>query len=509
MFVDRHERERFFAWSEIVERAEAQAVDLVARGVRPGDRVGIALPTSPEFAVAFFATAFAGAAPAPCPPPPRFATRAEVVASLETRRRAADWRLLISESAYQDAFPGFVQSAVAAPHSGEVHEPGDPREPSDLALVQFSSGTTAVPKAVALSNRAVVEQLDLLDSLFADLPQRRKLVGVSWLPLHHDLGLVGFFLAAARRPARLVLLAPELFAARPAHWLRAISRHGDAGDVGVVSAAPSSGYAHAALQARDEDLRGVDLSAWSIAWNGAETVAPRAIDAFVDRFAPYGFDRQAMTPVYGLAEATLAVTIPPLGRGPRVVERDGRALVALGPPLPGFRIELRGPARDRVHIAGPSLFECYWNDDASTAAVLDQGWLDTGDVGFLDAGELVLTGRAKDVLVLRGANFSPEVIEEAAARAPGVAPGAAAATAGLAEDALEEELTVFVERDREASEAAVAMLAEVVTREVVRATGLRPARVVVLEPGKLPRTSSGKVQRSALRKLGSGSNAGR
>lgn len=481
--VDRRERETFVSWREIGDQAEILARGLVAGGVERGDRVLLPLPSSREFAVAFFGAVLAGAVPAPCPPAPPFSRADETRDRIEVRRAAIEARVVLDEVAVRE----LLRSEDS---SEEDSSEAAPSSPEDLALVQFSSGTTSEPKAVALSHRAVTAQLDLLDAVFADQPGRAHLA-VSWLPLHHDLGLVGFFLAAARRPARLVLLPPELFAARPAAWLRAISRHR-----ATVSAAPNFAYALAAARIRDEELEGVDLSSWTVALNGAETVTERAMEAFAARFARFGFDRRALTPVYGLAEATLAVTIPPLGRGPRIVERDGVRRVSVGRPLAGFAVEIGEGGS--VLVSGPSLFERYWGSSEETDRVLRGGVLDTGDLGFLEDGELYLTGRAKEVLVLRGENHSPETIEEAAMEVEGVLPGGVAAIAQLDDDALEERLVLYVERARDASNAPDAHLARAVEDAVARTIGLRPARVIVLPPGRLPRTTSGKIRRGAI-----------
>ena len=480
VLVDRREREEFASWREIAEQSERLAQALMARGVGCGDRVLLALPSSREFAVAFFGAVLAGAAPAPCPPPPPFARPDETRDRLERRRAALDACWVLDERSVRS----LLEESPSEPPRAFPEITAE-----DLALVQFSSGTTSDPKAVALSHRAVTVQLDLLDQAFVDRPGRRH-VAVSWLPLHHDLGLVGFFLAAARRPAQLVLLPPELFAARPASWLRAISRHR-----GTISAAPNFAYALAASRIREEDLVGVDLSCWEVALDGAETVTERALESFAARFAAHGFDRAALTPVYGLAEATLAVTVPPLGRGPRVVERDGQRRVSVGAPLPGFEVEIG--EHGRVLVSGPSLFAGYWGQPEETARVLREGVLDTGDLGFLDDGELYLTGRAKDVLVLHGENYSPETIEESVVEVPGVVPGGVAAVARVDERALEESLFLYVERDRD-HEALDAEIARAVEEAVARTIGLRPARVVVLPAGRLPRTTSGKVRRSAI-----------
>jgi acyl-CoA synthetase (AMP-forming)/AMP-acid ligase II len=310
--------------------------------------------------------------------------------------------------------------------------------------------------------------------------------------------------------------------ARPALWLRAISRYR-----ATVSAAPNFAYALATTRITDDELEGVDLSSWRVALDGAEPISAAVLRAFAARFAPWGFRREALTPVYGLAEAALAVTFSELGtpfrarrfartplaeEGRAVIarwDREGRELVSLGRPLPGFALEVREargrplPAGriGRLFVRGPSLFSGYLGQPERTAEALDaSGWLDTGDLGFLWRGELYLTGRAKEVLILRGRNHAPEEVEEAARHAPGAR--AAAAVSHWQEDLDREALLVLVELRRSASPEAVAELAHAVAAQVLAATGLAADRIEVLAPHTLPRTSSGKVRRGeALRLL--------
>jgi acyl-CoA synthetase (AMP-forming)/AMP-acid ligase II len=401
--------------------------------------------------------------------------------------------------------------------------PGVPRTAApaatadDLALVQFSSGTTVDPKPVALTHRALVAQVEALNALWPDEPGLRH-AGVSWLPLYHDMGLVGCLLPALERPGNLTLLAPETFVARPALWLRAIARHR-----ATISAAPNFAYAHAAERIADADLAGLDLGSWRIALCGAETVVPEVLRRFAARFAPYGLRAEALTPVYGLAEAALAVTFPPLGRAPlarrfdrarlsagEAIVAEGAApasasveLAALGSPLPGFALEIRDedaralPERriGRVWIAGPSLFREYLGQPEATAAALVDGFFDTGDLGFVDRGELYVTGRVKDVLIVRGRKHSPVEVELAAGAVAGVRAGAVAAATHRFDESGSERLVVWAELDRDAAAAAGETLAAAIAATVLAATGLAVDRVVALPPGALPRTSSGKIRR--------------
>jgi acyl-CoA synthetase (AMP-forming)/AMP-acid ligase II len=320
------------------------------------------------------------------------------------------------------------------------------------------------------------------------------------------MGLVGALMTALVHPGPLALLRPEEFVARPARWLRAISRFG-----ATISAAPNFAYELVLDRVRDEELEGVDLSSWLFALDGAETVVPSTLERFHRRFAPYGLRRESLKPVYGLAEAALAVSFPEAGRAftARRFERDslapdhrvspaseGLELVSCGRPLPGYEVRIRGSRGEtldegwvgRVDVSGPSIMAGYLGQEEATREVLREGWLDTGDLGFLLEGELYLCGRAKDVIVVRGRNYTPEVIERALAGAPGVRPGSVAAVSVLTERG--DELCLLAER----SPGGVVEERELRAR-LLAGLGVEPERIVLLEAGALPRTSSGKIRR--------------
>ena len=356
-------------------------------------------------------------------------------------------------------------------------------------------------------------QVTRLNGFWPDTSEVRQ-TGVSWLPLYHDMGLIGCVLPALERPSVLTLIPPEVFVARPAVWLRAISHYR-----ATVSPAPNFAYGLCVEKVRDEEMEGVDLSCWQVALNGAEPVAPSVLRAFAERFSQWGFEPRALTPVYGLSEASLAVTFTPVGRGflsrrferralarkgSAVPDPDGIELVSVGRPLLGFRVSVRdrkGHERDQgevgqIWVRGPSLMKEYLNRPRSTAEVLQHGWLDTGDLGFCLEGELFVTGRAKDVLIVRGQNHAPEELEHAASGVPGVRSGCVAAVSHRPETAEAEVVLLFVERSKVSSELATREIESECRQEVLKATGLVAERVVVLGPGTLPRTSSGKVRRA-------------
>jgi fatty-acyl-CoA synthase len=392
--------------------------------------------------------------------------------------------------------------------------------PDALGLIQFSSGSTVDPKPVALTHAALMAQVATLEAATPLPPLDTPPVGVSWLPLYHDMGLIGCLLSASYYPGNLVLIPPEAFLARPALWLRALSRH-----KGYISPAPNFAYGLCLKRVKDSELEGADLSWWKHALNGAEPVALDTLRRFAERFERYGFSSSALRPVYGLSEASLAVTFTPGGRGPRSLEVDAgvlaregrmvegtRALVSVGAPVAGVELHVRDeqglvlPERrvGRVFARGPSVMAGYYGDaEATSRALSPDGWLDTGDLGFVAGGELYLTGRAKDLVIIRGANHAPQFFEECLQAVDGVRVGCAVALGFTPEGSEDEALLILAERAGPAGEDAV--VEERVRAAVVAGTGVRPHTVRMLEPGTLPRTSSGKLRRSeALRRYLSG-----
>jgi len=518
--LDRREEEAHLTWGAIGERARAVAGGLQALGVAPGGTVGLVFPTGFDFLAAFFGVLSAGAVPVPLYPPARLGRLEEYHRRTGAMLRAARATLVLADSRVRRILGPTVLAArpplgcrALADLPAATPTPVAPT-PTDLALVQFSSGTTVDPKPVALSHRALVAQARLLNAFWPDRPGLAHR-GVSWLPLYHDMGLIGTVLLALERPGPLVLIPPELFITRPAVWLRAISRCR-----ATLSVGPSFAYALCVRKVSDGELEGVDLSCWEVAINGAETVVPAVARAFAERFARWGFRPEAMTPVYGLSEAALAVTFSDpwrpfasrvldrlaLAGGQAVAAADGREVTSLGRPLPGFAVTIaddRGRAlRDgmvgRILVAGPSLMEGYLGRPEATAEVLRDGRLDTGDLGFLLDGELYVTGRSKEVLIVNGRNYAPEELERAAERVPGVRPGGVAAVSVLADGS--EQVALLAEAARDCSAADRELIPVRCREAVLAASGVPLDAVAVLAPGTLPRTSSGKLRRrEALR----------
>jgi acyl-CoA synthetase (AMP-forming)/AMP-acid ligase II len=511
------------SWPALAARALRVAGALRRLGVRRDDRVAIVYPTGFEFLEALFGVMSAGAVPVPVYPPGHLGRLDEYHARTSRTLTLAGARLVLADRLVRLVLGETIARAVpplgclsldglpegAAPHAWPA---------ADLALIQFSSGTTGDPRPVALSQRAVAAQVGLLNRFWQD-DEATTHSGLSWLPLYHDMGLIGAVLTALARPATITLIPPEIFIARPAVWLRAISDYG-----ATISPSPTFGYARCTERIRDEEMHGVDLSRWRVALCGGEQAVPAVLRAFASRFSRWGFSPEALSPVYGLAEATLAVTFSDLTR-PFVARRferealaiDGRAVEAdrgveiasVGRPLPGFAVRIVGDRRrvladGRVGVIecrGPSIMDGYFQQPESTARILRDGWLDTGDLGFVQGGELYVTGRAKDMLLIRGRNHAPDEVERAVEGVPGVRAGRAVAVSWLPEGASGELLYVFVEARVGVPAAQFDEVARLAAEAIVSATGLSPERVIVVASGTLPRTTSGKLRRrEALRR---------
>jgi acyl-CoA synthetase (AMP-forming)/AMP-acid ligase II len=509
-FIDRSD-ERIVPYREVLERARAVAGGLAAMGIEPGSRVAVAVPTGPSFYDAFFGVLAAGAAPLSLPLPPRFGSRRGFDEEIRASVTAAGARLVLTDVAGRVRLPDLDVVAL-----GELPD-ARPRlvdgDPESLALVQLSSGTTGTPRPIPLTHRQLLTNVRAIqDRILACYPAERghEHGGVSWLPLYHDMGLVGAVLTALAQPAPLALMKPEEFVARPARWLQAISRYR-----ATVSAAPNFAYELAVERVRDEELQGVDLSSWLVALDGAEPVTASTLERFYRRFSAYGLRREALTPVYGLAEASLAVTFSDPDRafiyrsfdaaalvenGEAVETAAGVEIVSSGKPVPGVDVAIadEGGARlaegrvGRVLVRGPSV---------TSEGVDPDGFLDTGDRGFLREGGLYVCGRTRDLLILRGRNFSPEMIEEAVEGVPGLRAGAVAAVSIHGERG--GGLCLLAERGFDVVCEDEARAEDEIRARVVERCGVDP-KVVLLDPGSLPRTSSGKIRRQEAARLFAG-----
>lgn len=515
-FVDRREQESEVPMTRVREQAMSIAAALLSRGVRRGDRVALALPTCSDFPGCFFGILCAGAIPVPLYPPVRLGKLDEYHVRTATMMRSVGAAMVITDERIRPFLGVAVRKAalrLGAVTVSDLNDGGTVQvdaAPGDIALIQFSSGTTHDPKPVALTHTNLLANLAAIGDYLAAEGTPNP-VGVCWLPLYHDMGLIGNLLSAFYLAGSLVLIPPELFVALPAVWLRAISRHH-----GNYSAAPNFAFSLCVNRIRDEELDGVDLSSWNLCLNGAETVSAAGQRKFSERFARWGFDALSFAPCYGMAEASLAVTFRPVRRyfttlrvdsetlaSAGVVQPGDKELVGVGRPLAGVEVEIRDDdslpvAADRVGdivVRGTSVMPGYFNRADLTAETLHRGWLITGDRGFIHDDELFVCGRRKDTVIIRGANHAPQDFEEALNGLPGVRIGCAVAVGFVPDGQEEEALAMLVETTPDAAPG----LADDVAARVLEYTNIAPAHVELLAPGTLPRTSSGKLRRGAAR----------
>jgi fatty-acyl-CoA synthase len=508
------------SWARLHDDARVTAAALQARGIGPGDHVTLLGPTSRALVTAIEATWLADATVVVLPLPMRLPSIEEFTTQTRRRIRNADAAAVLVDPALAEFVdhqrgdpPVFLFDDLSGDAGSYALPAGDP---DALAVVQFTSGSTAEPKGVMVPHRCVTANLDAI--VDAALLEPGVDVGVSWLPLYHDMGLLGLLATPMTTGLDLVLAAPQDFLAGPARWMELMSEFS-----GTATAGPNFAYALAARALRR--LSGLDLSSWRIAINGAEPIDPAAVEAFCAAGAVHGLDPGAAFCVFGMAEATLAVTFPEPGTGMtadavdrRVLETDRyaapldvgdhgsaevRRLPFLGRPLRGLELRIRDPAtglpmRDRevgeVELRGTSVTPGYYRRQAATGEAFRDGWLRTGDLGYLVDGELVVCGRIKDVIIVGGRNVFPEDVERAAAAVEGVRPGNVIAF-GTEGRRGREALVVVAETRTDDS----ATVRDALASRVTDVVGVRPEDVVLVPPGSLPKTSSGKLQRALCR----------
>jgi len=513
-----------YTYAELREHALLAARRFVALGIRPGDRIALVAETGEEFAAAFFGAVYAGAWPVPLPLPTSFGGRDAYVDQLAVQLKSCDPALFLYPPELADFCGAAADQAGATSRDWDTLEGVEPAsgdlptaQPDDIAYLQYSSGSTRFPHGVAVTHHAL---LDNLRAHGIGLEVKDTDRCISWLPWYHDMGLVGCFLSPMSLQMSVDYLKTEDFARRPLAWLDMITRNPGT----TVSYSPTFGYdicsRRMSSQTRAEDR--FDLSRWRIAGNGADMIRPDVMQAFVDSFDAAGFKAGAFCPSYGLAEATLAVSLMPPGEGIRLelveeTELSGgiadekrarryRAVVNCGRPVTGMEIEVRGPGGEtlpdrgigKVFVRGASVMHSYFRDPESTDACLIDGWLDTGDMGYLSSGYIFIVGRAKDMIIINGRNHWPQDIEWAVEQLPGFKSGDIAAFA-ITGPSGEETPAVLVHCRVSGNEERGRLRDEI--RERVRAiTGITPV-VELVPPRTLPRTSSGKLSRVKARHL--------
>jgi fatty-acyl-CoA synthase len=525
----RGEIEFVYPYSALREDALAMARRLVAAGIVKDDRVALIAETGPEFAALFCACVYTGAWPVPLPLPTSFGGKESYIDQLAVQLESSDPKLLIyppeiaemaQAAADRQGCDGVDWASFGARDAPECELPT--AQPDDICYLQYSSGSTRFPTGVAVTHEALLHNL-YGHATGVDLGENDRVV--SWLPWYHDMGLVGCFLSPIANQASVDYLKTEHFARRPLAWLDLISRN----QGNTLSYSPTFGYDICArrISSQSHVSERFDLSRWRTAGNGADMIRPDVMQSFVNAFAEAGFRASAFTPSYGLAEATLAVTVMPPGEGIRVelVEEERlsgrprdlsrparyRAIVNCGKPLPGMEVEIRDE-RDQVrgdrHIGkvwcrGKSVMHSYFrNEEATTDCLVakDNGdvWLDTGDMGYMADGYLFIVGRAKDMIIINGKNHWPQDIEWAVEQLPGFNHGDVAAFSYEMENG--EEAPAVLVHCRVSDPEERLKLHEAIRDKVRSVTGMNCV-VELVPPRTLPRTSSGKLSRAKAKRL--------
>ena len=505
-------------WTQMLEESKGVAAALQARGIGAGSHVALLGPTTRALVTAIEAVWLAGATVVVLPLPMRMGSLDEFVLQTRARIRAADTDLLLADA----DLAAFIEPADDDPPLVLLTElDGDPQafvapeiDPEELAVLQFTSGSTADPKGVMLPHRVILANLDGVAASAEMDPDTEVLV--SWLPLYHDMGLIGLMTLAMINGCRLVLGAPQDFMGAPARWMQWISDFR-----GTATAGPNFSYALAARALRR--MEGLDLSSWRIALNGAEPVDPETVHEFLAAATPFGFRPGSAFPAFGMAEVAIGGTFPKPGRGivvdtvdKAILETEryaapvepgsegSRGLAKLGTPIPGLEMRIVDPATGDVmkerevgelQLRGTSVTPGYYKHPEATAATFtDDGWLKTGDLGYIVDAELVICGRIKDVIIVGGRNVFPEDVERAVANVDGVRAGNVIAF-GIEGRKGKEALVVVAETKTTESD----KVRQEVSIRVREAIGLPAEEIVLVEPGTLPKTSSGKLQRSLCR----------
>ncbi|MCK5479631.1 MAG: AMP-binding protein [Gammaproteobacteria bacterium] len=514
------------SYAALLDGAQGIAAGLREYALQPGQNVAIMLPTGRDYLYSFIGILLAGGVPVPIYPPVRPSqledhlrrhagilgnARAVLLITVPEAQRVARLLKAQVEQLRSIVTPQELATGMGYSRHG-VHA-------RDVAFLQYTSGSTGQPKGVILTHADLLANIRAMgEAVRADSTD----VFVSWLPLYHDMGLIGAWLGSLYYACPLVLMSPLAFLTSPRRWLWAIHNHR-----GTLSAAPNFAYELCLSKVEDSDIDGLDLGSWRRAFNGAEPVSPHTVRHFSERFARYGFRQEAMAPVYGLAEAAVGLAFPPFGRGPLIDriqrepfvssskafpadEADTRALefVACGQPLPGYQIRIVDPAghelpeceEGRLEFRGPSATTGYFRNPDATRSLFDGDWLDSGDLAYIARGDVYLTSRSKDIIIRAGRNIYPYEAEEAVGDIPGVRKGCVAVFGSTDPDSGTERIIVLAE-SRETETAALEALRDQIHVLVTDLLGMPPDDVVMAPPHTVLKTSSGKIRRAAVREL--------
>ncbi|MBA3013841.1 MAG: AMP-binding protein [Desulfobulbaceae bacterium] len=528
LYSDSDEGE-IITYGQLRHEAQKLASGLQQSGLSPGETTLLMLPTGREYFISFFAVLIAGGVPVPLYPPGRIKQIEEHLRRHTAIANNCTARFMITIPEAQPftrlmhtqvpSLRKIVTVGAVADFTSDTPFQQPFRTAEDVAFLQYTSGSTGQPKGVILNHANILANIRAMGRVTSVTSED---VFISWLPLYHDMGLIGAWFGSLYHACQLVILSPLAFIARPARWLRAIHRFG-----GTISAAPNFAYELCLRRIDQDDLTGIDLSSWRCAFNGAEAVSPSVINGFIERFSAYGFSRQAMMPVYGLAESSVGLAFPPLGRGPlidrirrRPLIEAGRAepadaaevntmsMISCGLPLSGHEIRIidsqgrEMPDRQEGHLQfkGPSVTSGYFRNPVQTASLFQGSWLNSGDRAYIADGEVYITGRSKDIIIRAGRNIYPEELEEAVGQIDGIRQGNVAVFGSVRDDSSLERLVVLAET-RARKEETLKKLRLLISNTIADICGSPPDEVVLAPPNTVLKTSSGKIRRASSREL--------
>ncbi len=526
LFIAQGDKEpEVLAYRDLVERASRVAQHLLNRGLGRGERVILMLPTSLDWLGFFFGTLLAGGVPVPVGPTFSFGGIERYLQTVCHIATDCGARFFVGNEHALEHFPALCQASGVLEHfllpSTVLDKPAvlhllPSVASSDLAVMQYTSGTTSLPKGVMLSHRALLSNAFMIGERVG---MSQNEIGVSWLPLFHDMGLVGALMTSLHWRYSLMLMPAESFLMHPRRWIQWMSKMR-----ATMTVAPNFAYQMVLDRISERHAADLDLSAWRCAFNGSEAVRTGTLRGFKERFGPLGFNADAFMPVYGMAENTLAATFPPR-RAAWVAARLDRAqleqsrravtaingstaleVVSVGTPLAGVTVAVYGEDGNilpcghvgEITVESPSMMMGYFRNEEKTAATLRDGRLRTGDLGFILDGELYITGRAKEIIIKRGRNYCPDDIEDVAVEAGGARVLRAAAFSCPNEKAGTEDVVLLLETRGTARHDHDALDREI-NGALIAALGIRADATVFVPPRTISRTTSGKVQRTALR----------
>lgn len=532
-------KETLFSFTTLERESARYAGALQEMGLRKGDRAAMILPTNEEFVLSFFGALRAGIIPVPIYPPLGLGqlqgyldnTR-HIVAKSGARALITSGQIKKLLGTVQAGSPELEQ-VVAVESIRESRSPfkAETITADDVAFIQYTSGSTSRPKGVALTHGNLMANIKCI--MQDGLQTRPGDVGISWLPLFHDMGLIGFVLAPLVEQVPITYLPPLLFLKRPVSWFQAFTKY-----KGSIAYAPNFAFALCVKRIRERELQGLDLSSWRVAGCGAEPIRPETLEGFAESFAKIGFNKNALLPSYGMAESSLAIAFTELGEGMKTISVHGSTLwetgevkhvpeedegairlVSCGKEFPLHSVQIFAPEDTagvtplpenrvgEIRIKGPSVMKGYWKDDEKTRETFTGDYLKTGDLGFLSGGHVYICGRSKEVVIINGRNYYPQDIEWEASKVDGVRRGNVIAFGAKDPTGKEQDrervVCVFEVQDAKTAEdpARIDALTIAVRKAVQDGMTLSLDDVVAVAPGVLPKTSSGKLQRTKTREL--------